>query len=869
MNITIAPISEYVLTLLQAGFHKIIPINRTSDEDGNKTPAIKSWKEEHRQRLPLTDAQVQFRFGNNDHNAAVLLGIPCSFVVIDADDEHAFNTLSAMFPDNPFVTKSKRGGHFYFRVPSEFDIGLVQNNTIIRIEIPTSDGIVTLKNVDVKAQGGYVLAPGSTHSEGFYEPIRKWPWTRGDYKDVPYFDMNWVYYPDIDRENKARSNKGAAPYTSSEADDRITQKRSTFKDRYLRHKSELENAELRSREPKKPREIKKIASAIYRAIVGFGNSPFDQARRAMNGCKDAIDGARGNAITFGVAMFLYHGFDLTEEEAWELMLEYNASKCFPSWSERELRRKLKDAISRPPDRPRGWAIKEAEIKPQYRNKINGSVFEFDGAGASSEYAPLTPSVSHGIIVDPIPSEGLLNRLHGLSFADEPTPEPLPAEAPVLTHEREPGDDEWEACQEEAPQPRNDSHLSAKERLQKAKDAKWPKLGEGRRIENTTKHAIRQAIENSFITDMHRSIADMKADEDFCKGIHDKDIAEYERLIRVHQKTLERVTECGMVEMSGVCTSPKYGKMHGRRSSKRNRCGKRQCCPACAYTHAELLCSMLREKWPDRPYHVACFKPAVEDKKLTSVHDPANKRRSLTSGFQRRSKDMAWVWCFDSTAAYVITYEPELLKQIELWSAYDDMYEVKTVTRDQAIAVLYSALREPSMRFTKFFDLYRNAIVTGAAQAQMELLLEICNFPFLGNQNLQRYGSSKAAKVLLPIPTMKDIARESRIRAAFGKPEDLKPGCCDGTILNADGTTSTCNCLLGKSITTDKGKEILQIPLGMKSYVADKLMKRVASIVALVGPVIDDSKVAEVSKRATSATESFAYEGTVGMFCGVP
>lgn len=69
---------------------------------------------------------------------------------------------------------------------------------------------------------------------------------------------------------------------------------------------------------------------------------IERASRYIASMPPAISGSGGDKATFIVAEKLRHGFDLTEEEAWPIMLKYN-ERCEPPWSEKELRHKLADA----------------------------------------------------------------------------------------------------------------------------------------------------------------------------------------------------------------------------------------------------------------------------------------------------------------------------------------------------------------------------------------------------------------------------------------------------------------------------------------------------------------------------------------------
>lgn len=69
----------------------------------------------------------------------------------------------------------------------------------------------------------------------------------------------------------------------------------------------------------------------------------------------AVSGSGGHAATFAVARKLVQDFALSDDEAWGVLVGYNA-RCQPPWSERDLRHKLKSAkaarVRAPvPDRP--------------------------------------------------------------------------------------------------------------------------------------------------------------------------------------------------------------------------------------------------------------------------------------------------------------------------------------------------------------------------------------------------------------------------------------------------------------------------------------------------------------------------------------
>lgn len=76
------------------------------------------------------------------------------------------------------------------------------------------------------------------------------------------------------------------------------------------------------------------------ASLRKGLDAVERARRYMTSTPPAIAGQHGDVHTFRVCCRLIRGFALTDDEAFELLIEWN-TRCEPPWSERELREKLR------------------------------------------------------------------------------------------------------------------------------------------------------------------------------------------------------------------------------------------------------------------------------------------------------------------------------------------------------------------------------------------------------------------------------------------------------------------------------------------------------------------------------------------------
>lgn len=70
----------------------------------------------------------------------------------------------------------------------------------------------------------------------------------------------------------------------------------------------------------------------------------ERARRYLERCDGAISGSGGHTQTFLVAQKLVRGFRLDEHAAYALLSAWN-QRCKPPWSERDLRRKIRQAAT--------------------------------------------------------------------------------------------------------------------------------------------------------------------------------------------------------------------------------------------------------------------------------------------------------------------------------------------------------------------------------------------------------------------------------------------------------------------------------------------------------------------------------------------
>lgn len=87
----------------------------------------------------------------------------------------------------------------------------------------------------------------------------------------------------------------------------------------------------------------------------------ERIRLYVNACPPAISGQRGHDSTFQVAAALINGFALSHAEAMRWMQVYNQT-CQPPWPEGDLDHKVKSAMTKLHDKPRGHLI--GTVQPQ-------------------------------------------------------------------------------------------------------------------------------------------------------------------------------------------------------------------------------------------------------------------------------------------------------------------------------------------------------------------------------------------------------------------------------------------------------------------------------------------------------------------------
>lgn len=121
---------------------RVIPIRSRS-----KRPAL-DWLKYQSEAPTIEDIA---RWDASNYNVAVVTGLPGGVVVLDVDDEEAQDFADTLDLPLTATVRTARGRHYYYRPPLE--------------ELRNAAGVEGLK-LDVRATGGYVVAPGSLHPDG-------------------------------------------------------------------------------------------------------------------------------------------------------------------------------------------------------------------------------------------------------------------------------------------------------------------------------------------------------------------------------------------------------------------------------------------------------------------------------------------------------------------------------------------------------------------------------------------------------------------------------------------------------------------------------------------------------------------------------
>ena len=118
-------------------------------------------------------------------------------------------------------------------------------------------------------------------------------------------------------------------------------------------------------EERKPQEAATKPAQSSGGIIVSAISAKERASKYVAKMEPAISGQGGHDRTYTVACRLVIGFNLSKDDALDVLREYNKG-CKPEWSERELEHKVDDADKEPGER--GYLLK-AEAEPEEADNL--------------------------------------------------------------------------------------------------------------------------------------------------------------------------------------------------------------------------------------------------------------------------------------------------------------------------------------------------------------------------------------------------------------------------------------------------------------------------------------------------------------------
>lgn len=155
-----SPTLNAALSYIRQGY-SVIPVN-------GKVSALKEWRT-YQERLPTVQEVVQWWSKWPTAGVAIVTGKTSGVVVADGDGEAGIKTLEQLGIESPVKVGTGHGIHYYFSHPGEKVLNAVKRY----------DG------VDIRGDGGYVVAPPSMHPDG-----RRYVWSGVSLsREVPPFPI--------------------------------------------------------------------------------------------------------------------------------------------------------------------------------------------------------------------------------------------------------------------------------------------------------------------------------------------------------------------------------------------------------------------------------------------------------------------------------------------------------------------------------------------------------------------------------------------------------------------------------------------------------------------------------------------------------
>lgn len=201
---------ETAYELYNAYEFNMIPIERPGGTSHGKNP-LRGFKWKEYQYTKIDEEYLVSLFDEHSGkrnwcNWAVVCGEVSDCVVFDCDDEAAIAWGRKHLPATPFVIKTGKGKHFYYRYPKGQTEWLKTLN-----DLRKKWGV----NVDIQRDEKYVIAPGSVHETGkVYSWATDDEWFMGEFPDwqiVPEFQLLNMEGVEASSSSMAATSQCSAP----------------------------------------------------------------------------------------------------------------------------------------------------------------------------------------------------------------------------------------------------------------------------------------------------------------------------------------------------------------------------------------------------------------------------------------------------------------------------------------------------------------------------------------------------------------------------------------------------------------------------------------------------------------------------------
>jgi hypothetical protein len=162
----------------------LIPLKAGTKEPDTDVLPNREWRPFQTARPSIAD--VQQWFGNGvRRNIGIPLGVVSGVVAIETDSPEAEEWCAANLPPTPMMTRSARGIHRFYRLPT---------GPNARADIPSTITIPGGTSIEIKKGGQYLVGPGSVHPGKpelgippghVYTEVEPWPTTLDAVPEFP------------------------------------------------------------------------------------------------------------------------------------------------------------------------------------------------------------------------------------------------------------------------------------------------------------------------------------------------------------------------------------------------------------------------------------------------------------------------------------------------------------------------------------------------------------------------------------------------------------------------------------------------------------------------------------------------------------